>query len=308
MTAPRTICVLRGGSSSEREVSLRSGDAVARALRSLGFEVSEVDPVNDWCLPPGTDLVFLALHGTYGEDGTVQADLDRRGVPYTGCGAEASRVAFDKVLTKRRLQDWGVPTAPFATCANPDDEWPEALRPPLVLKPVRQGSSVGLQFVERREEWAKALRACLEHDTEALVEERIPGREATVGILDGRALPLVEIRPRLGTYDYRNKYTAGATEYLCPAPFDPDTTRRAQEAGVLAFRAVEGRDYGRIDLIVRPDGEPVVLEVNTLPGMTETSLLPKAAAADGIDFAGLCGRMIELAWRRHGVEREAHVG
>lgn len=303
MRGPRNICVLLGGPSAEREVSLRSGVAVAGALRSLGCEVSEVDPVGAWRIPPGTEVVFLALHGTWGEDGTVQAELDARGLPYTGCGAEASRVAFDKVLTKRRLLEAGVPTAPFLTFSEADARWPDGWRPPVVIKPVRQGSSVGLRFVERETDWGAALTACLEHDTEALVEERIDGREITVGILEDRALPVVEIRPREGAYDYRHKYTAGATDYLCPAPFEAGTTRRLQEAALGAFRAVGGRDYGRIDAMVRPGGEPVILEVNTLPGMTETSLLPKAAAAAGIGFAELCGRMVELAWRRGGEGR-----
>ncbi|MBX3745029.1 MAG: D-alanine--D-alanine ligase [Verrucomicrobiae bacterium] len=298
MSEPRNICVLLGGPSSEREVSLRSGAAVAGALRSAGFTVTEVDPVGDWRIPAGTEVVFLALHGTWGEDGTVQAVLDAQGMAYTGCGADASRVAFDKVLTKRRLQEAGVPTAPFLTVTDSRAPWPAGWRPPVVLKPVRQGSSVGLRFVDRENEWPAALAACLEHDTEALVEERIGGREITVGILGDRALPVVEIRPNEGVYDYRNKYTPGATGYLCPAPFDDGTTQRLQEAALGAFRAVGGRDYGRIDAMVRPGGEPVVLEVNTLPGMTETSLLPKAAAAAGIGFADLCRRMVEFAWRR----------
>jgi D-alanine-D-alanine ligase len=170
--------------------------------------------------------------------------------------------------------------------------------PPVVLKPVRQGSSVGLQFVERVAEWGGALAEALRYDSRVLMEEKIAGREATVGILAGRALPLVEVRPRNGAYDYQNKYTPGATEYLCPAPFDAAETARIQEAGFKAFEAIGGRDYGRVDVIVRPGGEPVVLEVNTLPGMTETSLLPKAAAVAGLDYAGLCQRMVELALAR----------
>jgi len=172
-----------------------------------------------------------------------------------------------------------------------------------VLKPVRQGSSVGLQFVEHPDQWRTALAESLRFDSEVLMEERIDGRETTVGILDGQALPVVEVRPKKGAYDYGNKYTSGATEYFCPAPFDAATTERIQSAGLRAFEAVEGRDYGRVDIMVRPDGEPVVLEVNTLPGMTETSLLPKAAAAAGISYAELCQRMIDLALRRRRVNR-----
>lgn len=303
MSVSLQVCVLSGGPSAEREVSLRSGSAVARGLRASGWSVVEVDPVGSWSIPPGTDVVFVALHGTYGEDGTVQRELEALGIPYTGCGVEASRVAFDKVSTKERLVRAGVPTAPHVVISDRSAPWPEGWEPPLVVKPVRQGSSVGLRFVNRREDWGEALGECLRHDTEALVEERIVGREVTIGILDGVALPVVEVRPRSGAYDYRSKYTAGETEYLCPAPFDAEVTARLQVAGVAAFEAVGGRDYARVDVMVREDGEPFVLEVNTLPGMTETSLLPKAAAAAGIDFGALCGRMVAAALRRRREER-----
>jgi D-alanine-D-alanine ligase len=299
MKQPLTITVMRGGPSAEREVSLRSGAAVAAALRSLGHTVQELDPrTDDWQLPAGTQVVFLALHGTYGEDGTVQSRLEELGVPYTGCGVEASRLAFDKVLTKKRCLAAGVPTARFEVLQSPAASWPRGWNPPVVLKPVRQGSSVGLQFVDAVSEWSGKLAQALRHDTEVLLEERILGRETTVAILDEEPLPVVEVRPKQGTYDYANKYTAGATEYLCPAPLPPGVTRAVQEAALGAFRAVGGRDYGRVDVMVRDNGAPVVLEVNTLPGMTETSLFPKAAAAVGLSYPALCQRMIELALRR----------
>ena len=288
-----------GGPSAEREVSLRSGAAVAQALRSLGHQVSEVDPrAEGWRLPPRTHVVFLALHGTYGEDGTVQRQLDKLGVPYTGCDAEASRIAFDKFLTKQHCVQAGVPTARFALIESASASWPMGWNPPVVLKPVRQGSSVGLQFVERVSEWSKALAEAFRFDSQVLMEERITGREATVGILNGRPLPIVEVRPKNGVYDYQSKYTAGATEYFCPAPFDAPTTSRVQTAAMGAFRVIGGRDYARVDVMVRPDGEALVLEVNTLPGMTETSLLPKAAAAAGIGYAELCWKMVDLALQR----------
>lgn len=294
-----TITVMLGGPSAEREVSLRTGVAVARALRSLGHTVHELDPKSPgWQLPSGTDVVFLALHGTYGEDGTVQRQLDQLGVPYTGCDAEASRLAFDKVLTKQHCVGQGVPTARFVVVDSAQTPWPRGWQPPVVVKPVRQGSSVGLQFVERVADWTEALREAFRYDSQLLVEEKIEGRETTVGILDGKALPVVEVRPKAGTYDYRNKYTPGATEYFCPAPFDCDITSRIQTAALGAFRAIGGRDYARVDVMVRADGGPVVLEVNTLPGMTETSLLPKAAAAAGLSYEMLCQRMVELALNR----------
>jgi len=293
------VTLMLGGPSAEREVSLRSGAAVAAALRSLGHAVHELDPKEpDWVLAPKTEVVFLALHGSYGEDGTVQKRLEELGVPYTGCDPESSRVAFDKVLTKQRCLAAGIPTARFAVFETPESSWPMGWQPPVVLKPVHQGSSVGLQFVERVADWSAALAEALRYDSQVLMEERIVGRETTVGILAGEALPIVEVRPKHGPYDYANKYTDGASEYFCPAPFEAAVTARIQAAAMEAFRAVGGRDYGRIDIMVRKNGEPVVLEVNTLPGMTETSLLPKAAAAAGISYAQLCQRMIDLALRR----------
>jgi D-alanine-D-alanine ligase len=288
-----------GGPSAEREVSLWSGAAVADALRSLGHEVSELDPkTDDWTLPSGTEVVFLALHGTYGEDGTVQERLEKLGVPYTGCGPEASRIAFDKVLTKQRCQAAGVPTARFIVIESVSARWPIGWQPPIVIKPVCQGSSVGIQFVERVSDWSAALTESMRFDQRVLIEEKIIGRETTVGILDGKALPIVEVRPKQGVYDYATKYTAGASEYLCPAPFSETAAERIQQAALAAFATVGGRDYGRVDVMVRANDEPVVLEVNTLPGMTKTSLLPKAAAAAGFSYAELCQRMIDLALRR----------
>jgi len=293
------VTVMLGGPSAEREVSLRSGAAVLGALRGIGYRVSELDPRDrNWKLPRGTDVVFLALHGTYGEDGTVQAQLDELGVPYTGCDPEASRVAFDKVLTKQRCVEAGVPTARFMVFNSASAPWPRGWNPPVVLKPVRQGSSVGLQFVDRVADWSKALGESLRYDSEVLMEERISGRETTVGILGDEVLPVVEVRPKQGSYDYNNKYTPGSTEYFCPALFDAAATRRIQDAGHAAFKAIGGRDYARVDVMVREDGQPVVLEVNTLPGMTETSLLPKAAAAAGLCYEELCRRMVDLALRR----------
>lgn len=299
MSRVEKVAVLRGGPSAEREVSLRSGAAVARALAALGHEVHEVDPVpGRLCLPAGTTVAFLALHGTYGEDGQVQAELEALGVPYTGCGVEASRVAFDKVLTRLACEAAGVPVARGHVFRSAGEGWPAGWGPPVVLKPARQGSSVGLQFVDSADGLATGLAGAFQHDSEVLMEERVIGRETTVGILAGKPLPVVEVRPRAGAYDYRNKYTPGATEYFCPADLPVAVTEAVQGAAMGAFRAVGGRDYARVDVMVRGDGRPVVLEVNTLPGMTETSLLPKAAAAAGMDFGMLCGRLLGMALER----------
>jgi D-alanine-D-alanine ligase len=299
MAGKLKITVMLGGPGAEREVSLRSGATVAEALRSRGHEVSELDPREPgWKLPRGTNVVFLALHGTYGEDGTVQAELDNLGALYTGCDAAASRVGFDKVLTQERCVAAGVPTARFLVVNSASTPWPMGWNPPVVLKPVCQGSSVGLQFVERVADWSTGLTEALRHDTRVLVEEKISGREVTVGILGGEPLPIVEVRPKTGIYDYKTKYSAGTTDYLCPAPFDAATTQHVQAAALAAFAAIGGRDYSRVDVMVKANGEPVVLEVNTLPGMTDTSLLPKAAAAAGIPYAELCERMVRLALNR----------
>jgi D-alanine-D-alanine ligase len=297
------ITVMLGGPSAEREVSLRSGAAVAQALRSLGHEVRELDPREErWELPNQTQVVFLALHGTYGEDGTVQRRLEELGVPYTGCDAAASRIAFDKALTKKCCIDAGIATPRFMLVDSPSASWPIGWDPPVVVKPVRQGSSVGLQFVERVADWSKALAEAMRFDTLVMLEEKIVGREVTVGILAEKPLPLVEVKPNNGVYDYQSKYTAGATQYLCPAPLEADVTRRIQAAALGAFKAIGARDYARVDVMVRSSGEPMVLEVNTLPGMTETSLFPKAAAAAGLDYPQLCQRMVELALCRLKIE------
>ncbi len=293
------VVVMLGGRGPEREVSLRSGAAVTTALRSLGHAVSQLDPKEDgWQLPANVDVVFLALHGTYGEDGTVQAELERMAVPYTGCDVESSRVAFDKLLTKQRCINAGVATPRFQVIESPAASWPVGWNPPVVLKPIRQGSSVGLQMVERVSDWSAALKETFRYDSEVLMEEKIPGRETTVGILDSQALPIVEIRPRTAMNDYNTKYTAGASEFLCPAPFNAEAGARIQAAALGAFEAVGARDYARVDVMVRGDAQPFVLEVNTLPGMTELSLLPKAAAAAGIGYADLCQRMVDLALAR----------
>jgi D-alanine-D-alanine ligase len=299
MSESRTVAVLLGGPSAEREVSLRSGAAVAAALRSLGHKVYEIDPIpGKLGLPSDTEAVFIALHGTYGEDGAVQEELEALGFPYTGCGPAASRLAFDKMQTKAQLLKHSIPTPRSRIFCHGADRWPAGWHPPVVLKPVRQGSSVGLRFVNRIEDFPAALGEALKYDTEVLMEERIIGKEVTAGILGGIPFPLVEIRPAKGVYDYHHKYTSGATAYICPAELDSAATDRAQIAAVEAFMAIGGRDYARVDIIVKPDGTPMVLEINTLPGMTETSLLPKAAAAYGLGFAELCQTMLDAALSR----------
>jgi len=288
----RRFVVLKGGPGSEREVSLRSGASVAKALRSVGHSVEEIDlRGTDVEIPPGTELVFNLIHGTFGEDGHLQHLLESRGIPYTGEGSSESHVAFDKILTKKALEDFGVPTPRWEILS--EGEQP-TLPLPIVIKAPRQGSSVGVHLIHSPEQVAPALIDCLLHGGEILVEELVSGRELTVGILGGQALPVVEIRPREGFYDYTNKYTKGETEYLVPAPLSPAETDAVQRVALAANRALGLKVYCRVDVMLTPGG-PTVLEINTIPGMTETSLLPKAAAASGLDFTALCLKIAEIS-------------
>lgn len=281
-----------GGPSAERAVSLRSGAAVARGLAQAGYKVTEVDvkgpPVS---LPAGTEAVFVAIHGEYGEDGRLQAELNRLGVPYCGPGSEASEASFDKLLSKQRLERARIRTPRWAKIRR-GSKAPFPL--PLVVKPARQGSSIGISRVFRDAEWRPALLDALAYG-EALAEEFIPGRELTVGMVGDEVLPIVEIVAPGDWYSYENKYTKGACRYEVPASLDPDVEERCRLLASRTFRALGCRGMGRVDFRLAPDGELYVLELNAIPGFTETSLLPKAAAAAGIDFASLCHRIIDMA-------------
>lgn len=286
------IALLKGGPGSEREVSLRSGASVAKALRAAGAQVEEIELTGTEVeIPQGTDLVFNLIHGTFGEDGELQSLLERRGIPCTGEGSAESRVAFDKILTKRALEQAGVPTPRWEILHAGEQP---TLPLPIVIKAPRQGSSVGVHLIHSAEQIAPALADCLLHGDEILVEELVSSRELTVGILGDNALPVVEIRPREGFYDYTNKYTKGATEYLVPAPLTPAETEAVQGVALAANRALGLKVYCRVDVLLTPSG-PTVLEINTIPGMTETSLLPKAAAASGLDFVALCLKIASLS-------------
>lgn len=294
------VTVLLGGRGAEREVSLRSGAAVARALRGLGHAVSEVDPAGEsWELPTKTEVVFLALHGEYGEDGQVQSRLETLGVPYTGTNAVGSALAFDKVRSKELFQQHQITSPRGVLIDSPTSAPPGSIPAPWILKPAAQGSSVGLNRVEGEAGWNVALADSLRYGGAVLCEECIQGRELTVGVLNGAALPVVEVRPKAGGYNYENKYTPGATDYFCPADLPDEVAKHVQALGLRAFEAVGARDFGRVDVMLNAEFKPYVLEVNTLPGMTETSLLPKAAEVAGINFNALCQCMLELALRRN---------
>ena len=292
----RTVILLMGGPGKEREVSLRSGAAVADALRKCGARVTEMDVAGpDFDLPDETHLVFNIIHGTFGEDGDLQSLLEKRGIPYTGEDATGSRLAFDKIETKIRFDRAGVPTCAWKA-VRPGDN-PEC-PPPCVIKAPRQGSSVGVHIVRSPEEIPPALADCFQYGDRVLVEEFFTGRELTVGILGDRALPIVEIVPNEGFYDYEHKYTKGASEYHVPASLSTELTTKIQSAALAACRALDLQVYSRVDVLLAPDGRLNVLEINTIPGMTETSLLPKAAAVAGLDFCALCEEIAGLSLAR----------
>lgn len=287
------VAVLYGGPSNEREVSLASGAAVSKALKQKGYEVVEIDiPGRNVFLPSGIEAAFIAMHGTFGEDGELQAILAAKRVPYTGPGPEASRNAFDKIASKHIFERSAINVARYEVLRRGQ---PRTLALPLVVKPPREGSSVGLSLVRTEAEWAPAFEKALAIDAEVLVEAYIEGRELTVGIVDDQILPVVEIRPHEGLYDYASKYTKGKTDYLCPAPLPAEATRACQEMALRAYQALGCRGMGRVDIRLSPDQVPFVLELNTIPGFTETSLLPKAAKAAGIEFGDLCEKILNLA-------------
>ncbi len=292
----KKVAVLLGGPGSEREVSLRSGAAVARALQSLGAIVEEVDVKNpSFSLPSDVDLAYNMIHGTFGEDGQIQEILERRGVPYTGEGIKGSQLAFDKILSKTRFDEEGVPTGRWHVIT--DGRSPR-LDPPFVVKAPRQGSSVGVHIIKDTASLPAALEDCFRFGEEVLVEEFFPGRELTVGILGDEALPIIEIVPREGFYDYQHKYTKGASEYFVPAEIGDEATQAVRHAALSAKRALGLEVYSRVDVLLAPNGCLNVLEINTIPGMTETSLLPKAAAVAGLDFPALCERIALLSLQR----------
>jgi D-alanine-D-alanine ligase len=292
----KNIAVLMGGPGAERAVSLNSGAAVAKAVRSLGANVTEIDVHGaDFEIPEGVDLAFNIIHGTFGEDGQLQLLLDARGIPYTGEGEVGSRLAFDKIASKLRFEAAGVPTAKWEIIEKGSAP---SLPLPFVVKPPREGSSVGVHIVQDTVALDAALEDCFARDHEVLIEEFIQGSELTVGIVGDEAFPVVEIVPKLDFYTYENKYTKGASDYYCPARINEETTRKVQQAALAAHRSLGLEVYSRVDVLLDAAGNPYVLEVNTIPGMTETSLLPKGAAAVGVSFAELCARIADLSLRK----------
>jgi D-alanine-D-alanine ligase len=306
VTESLKIAVLCGGLSHEREVSLRSGNFVAAALREIGHEVTLVDLTRD--LVPdlirllrshSIDLVFITLHGPFGEDGTIQGMLDMAGISYTGSGVLSSALAMNKILAKQLFNSHGIPTPRWASVSNEDTFEPVFRIPyPLVVKPADQGSTIGVSIVQSTDDLPHAIQTALEYSDSILAEEYIPGREITVGILGDEPLEVVEIRPKSGFYDYRSKYTKGETQYLSPAPIPFEVRELVRNTGLRAHSALKCAGGTRVDLRLDPQNRPFVLEVNTIPGLTDLSLLPMSAAAIGYDFTALVQRMVELALQR----------
>jgi D-alanine-D-alanine ligase len=301
---PKKIAVLMGGPGSERAVSLATGRGVSKALRSAGAEVVEVDVRDEnFKLPNDVDLAFITIHGTFGEDGQVQKILEDRSVAYTGEGVQGSELSFDKIRSKKKFEEHAVTTPKWEVIAL-------GQRPtiplPIVVKPPRQGSTVGVYIIKSEAEMKSAMTGVAKYDRELLVEEFIAGRELTIGILGDQALPILEIIPKGGFYDFTNKYpflnpqAGGGAEHVCPAKIDKEKTKQIQDLALGAHRALGLQVYSRVDVLLPENGAPTVLEVNTIPGMTEASLLPEAAAAAGISYVDLCLRIIELSRARKG--------
>lgn len=300
---PLHVAVLLGGPSAEREVSLRSGAAVAEALRGAGHRVTEIDPATTdlaTCSWRGIDVAFIALHGRFGEDGQVQELLEQAGVPYTGSDVASSRLAISKSATKERLLLNGVPTAPYVLIHESDAahviiQHAEKLGYPLVVKPDTQGSSIGVSIVPSADLLPVALTKCFQYDSFGVLEKFIRGTEWTAGFIDDQSLPLIQIDTDRQFFDYQAKYEDDETRYQFDVRVSEDTVSRVKEAAAAACRVVGTRGVARVDLILDHSDRPWVLEVNTIPGFTDHSLVPKAAAQVGIRFVDLCERCLQSA-------------
>ena len=297
------IAVLMGGVSAEREVSLKSGKAVAEALRQKHHDVIEVDLTEEDITPVvevKPDVAFIAMHGRFGEDGGVQGLLEEAGIPFVGCDARASRAGMDKMASKCFFVTHDVLTPPFrlVTTTQRWDQIDEAVSEtglPIVVKPLRQGSSIGVSMAHTKEDVAIALARAFRYGHQALLERYISGREFTVGVLDGMALPIVELRTAHAFFDYEAKYVDTSTEYIVRPDLPEGVTEKLQAMAIAAHDSIGCRHFSRVDMLVEDDGCPYVLEVNTIPGFTERSLFPLAAREAGIPFPELCDRLTQMA-------------
>jgi len=292
----KRVGVLMGGLSEEREISLKTGRAVLDALKAKGYDAVGIDAGRDVAARirrKKIDVAFLALHGRYGEDGCVQGMLEVMGVPYTGSGVQASAVAMDKAAAKKLLSFHGVSTPEFALVEKASDA--ARLGFPVVIKPASQGSAIGVSIVEKKAGLEAAIRTARKVCPEVIAERYILGRELTVAILDSVALPIIEILPKEGFYDYRAKYTRGVTDFVVPAVLKKAVERRVVKESLRAYELLGCEGAARVDVMLDASGTPYVLEVNTIPGLTELSLFPRAARAAGLDYPALVERMLKGA-------------
>lgn len=305
LTKDMKIGVLMGGPGSERKISMASGEAVLQSLLRQGYNAVKVDVTEQSPeLPADLDLAFNLIHGTYGEDGGLQSYLDDLNLPYTGAGAEASRVGFDKILSKNEFLNAGVATPKSQTILTSEGVNAVEFDLPYVIKPPREGSSVGVHIVKTQAEAEAAFEDVKQYSDDVLVEQFIEGKELTVGVLGELVLPIVHIDPSGEFYDINSKYSwlgeedssvAGKTQYHCPAQLDDATTQKIQQVAKAAYDSIGTEIYARVDVLLDYLGNPYILEINTIPGMTETSLLPKAAAAAGVNFDQLCVQIAEYS-------------
>lgn len=297
----KRIGVLAGGPSSEREISLQSGGSVCQALKEEGYNAIFIDVLGDVCdLRRALDkekveVVFIALHGRFGEDGTVQRALEEMSIPYTGSGPRASMLALDKLASKRIFAEKNINTPAYKAFRQGQEIDEDSLDLPVVIKPRREGSSIGLSVVKTKDELKDALEAAYRYDDMIIIEKRIEGNEITVGILDDEPLCAIQVVPGGEFYDYEAKYKSPDTAYLVPAPLEAGLSRAGQLLSKKAHAALGCRGFSRVDMILGDDGEFFVLEVNTIPGLTSRSLLPKAAQHAGISFNRLCEKVVSMA-------------
>ena len=304
---PQKVAVLMGGRSSEREISIKTGKQISQALRGEGYEVKEIDPAGALVkdlkdFQP--DVVFIALHGKYGEDGTIQGLLELLGFPYTGPGVLSSALCMDKVIAKKVMCYEGIPTPSFQVITEQLEEGAmenliKELGLPLVVKPSKQGSAIGVSIVRKTGELEKALTEALKYDQAVLVEEYIDGTELTAAVLgtnNPRVLPLIEIVSETEFYDFTAKYSPGMSHHIIPARISPEAARKVEELALRTYRAMDCRQLARVDFMLNSEGEPFVLETNTIPGMTETSLFPESAKAAGISFTELVSLLADEAF------------
>ncbi|MDP8260640.1 MAG: D-alanine--D-alanine ligase [Candidatus Gygaella obscura] len=299
------IAVLMGGVSSEREISLKSADAVCQALGSLGLSVVRIDidskeesDIRTKIKDARSDFVFIALHGGMGEDGSIQAIIESLGIAYTGSGVQASALAMDKLISRKIFKDNGLEVPGYVLIKDRQYDpigTIEEFGFPIVVKPVSQGSSVGLHIVDEINSLNSAIQDAFLFDSEVLLEKYIKGRELTVGILNERALTIVEIKPKSRFFDFNAKYGCQQTDYIVPAVLTEKLAEKIKHDALLAHNSLNCRGFSRVDMILDYDGKPIILEVNTIPGLTSTSLLPKAAKSQGIDFPQLCLKIIETS-------------